>query len=257
MLEVITLILILSAGALEFAGLVRGRRISVLATAADLAALLLLVAGLVSISLNVGFPLIASFRGAMLAFCLALLAVAAFKTLADARPWAMGLTTVIRLVAALFFLPLLLPGLPPVPTELNPLLKSYWLLIHISAAIGGEAFFTASAATALFWFFFPAERKEIEKSARLFALIGFALYGAGALVCGMIWASEAWGTAWSWDPKETWALVTWIGYAIFLHARGSHKIPDTVKMIILLLAFGVAMFSFVGVNLLLHGLHGY
>jgi ABC-type transport system involved in cytochrome c biogenesis permease subunit len=87
--------------------------------------------------------------------------------------------------------------------------------------------------------------------------IGFPIFTLGGLIFGAIWADQAWGTYWSWDPKETWSLITWFFYAFYLHARllkgwRGHNIAVTSVV-----AFMVVIFTYLGVNLLLSGLHAY
>jgi cytochrome c-type biogenesis protein CcsB len=87
--------------------------------------------------------------------------------------------------------------------------------------------------------------------------IGFPLFTLGGLIFGAIWADQAWGVYWSWDPKETWSLITWFVYAFFLHARmmrgwKGHKISAVA-----VIGFISVMFTYLGVNLLLSGLHAY
>ena len=74
---------------------------------------------------------------------------------------------------------------------------------------------------------------------------------------GCIWAEQAWSTFWSWDPKETWALITWIVYAVFLHQRLRMKWRGRRMAWFSLIAFIFVMFTFVGVNTLMSGLHSY
>jgi cytochrome c-type biogenesis protein CcsB len=87
--------------------------------------------------------------------------------------------------------------------------------------------------------------------------IGFPIFTLGGLIFGAIWADQAWGTYWSWDPKETWSLISWFAYAFYLHARllkgwKGHKIA-----MVSLLGFVTVIFTYLGVNLLLSGLHSY
>lgn len=89
--------------------------------------------------------------------------------------------------------------------------------------------------------------------------IGFGLpvFTLGALVFGAIWAHRAWGAYWSWDPKETWALITWFIYAAYLHARYNSKMKGKVAAYITVLGFISTLFTYFGVNYLLSGLHSY
>ena len=77
------------------------------------------------------------------------------------------------------------------------------------------------------------------------------------ILSGAIWAEQAWSAFWTWDPKETWALITWILYAIYLHLRLRKKLSSKVMAWIVVIAVPVVLFTFVGVNTLLPGLHSY
>ncbi len=89
--------------------------------------------------------------------------------------------------------------------------------------------------------------------------IGFGLpvFTLGALIFGAIWAQRAWGAYWSWDPKETWALITWFIYAAYLHARYNSKMKGKAAAYITILGFISTLFTYFGVNYLLSGLHSY
>lgn len=89
--------------------------------------------------------------------------------------------------------------------------------------------------------------------------IGFGLpvFTLGALVFGAIWAHRAWGSYWSWDPKETWALITWFIYAAYLHARYNANLKGRAAAYITALGFISTLFTYFGVNYLLSGLHSY
>jgi cytochrome c-type biogenesis protein CcsB len=89
--------------------------------------------------------------------------------------------------------------------------------------------------------------------------IGFGLpvFTLGALVFGAIWAQRAWGAYWSWDPKETWALITWFIYAAYLHARYNSKMKGKAAAYLTVLGFISTLFTYFGVNYLLSGLHSY
>ena len=77
------------------------------------------------------------------------------------------------------------------------------------------------------------------------------------ILSGAIWAEQAWSAFWTWDPKETWALITWILYAIYLHLRMRKKMSGKVMAWFVVIAVPVVLFTFVGVNTLLPGLHSY
>jgi ABC-type transport system involved in cytochrome c biogenesis permease subunit len=87
--------------------------------------------------------------------------------------------------------------------------------------------------------------------------IGFPIFTLGALIFAMIWAAQAWGRFWGWDPKETWALITWLFYAAYLHFRLSRGWHGSKSAWMTVIGFIIVMFTLVGVNLLLAGLHSY
>ncbi len=85
----------------------------------------------------------------------------------------------------------------------------------------------------------------------------FPLWTFGVLVAGPIWAEYAWGRYWGWDPKEVWSLVTWVVYAAYLHARATAGWRGRPAAMIAIVGWLVFLFNFVGVNLLVSGLHSY
>lgn len=145
-------------------------------------------------------------------------------------------------------------ALPPIPA-----LQSGWLVLHVSCAFIGEAFFVASFVSALMFLFSKdaARRLDLDRITYLAVAVGYPIFTAGALVFGAIWAEKAWGRWWSWDPKETWALVTWFVYTIYLHARLVLRRRDSWPSILAVIGFLCTVFTFFGVNYLLPGLHSY
>lgn len=87
--------------------------------------------------------------------------------------------------------------------------------------------------------------------------VGFPVFTLGGLVFGAVWADQAWGRYWSWDPKETWSLITWFVYAFFLHARYLRGWKGQKIAIVAVIGFVSTIFTYLGVNLLLTGLHSY
>ena len=85
----------------------------------------------------------------------------------------------------------------------------------------------------------------------------FPLWTFAVLVAGPIWAEYAWGRYWGWDAKEIWALITWIIYAAYLHARATAGWRGRRAAVIALLGWGAFLFDFVGVNLFISGMHSY
>lgn len=87
--------------------------------------------------------------------------------------------------------------------------------------------------------------------------VGFPLFTLGAIVFAMIWAQKAWGSYWSWDPKETWALISWLFYSAYLHMRIVRGWAGRLAAWIAVIGFPLVIFTLVGVNLLISGLHSY
>lgn len=87
--------------------------------------------------------------------------------------------------------------------------------------------------------------------------VGFPIFTLGGLIFGAIWADQAWGVYWSWDPKETWSLITWFFYAFYLHARLMRGWRGRKVAVVAVLGFVAVVFTYLGVNLFLSGLHAY
>jgi len=87
-------------------------------------------------------------------------------------------------------------------------------------------------------------------------MIGFPLLTIG-IITGAAWANYAWGTYWSWDPKETWSLIVWFIYAAFLHARFTKGWVGKLAAWLSIIGFAATIFCYLGVNLFLSGLHSY
>ncbi len=146
---------------------------------------------------------------------------------------------------------------------LMPALHSYWLAIHVLAAIlASGAFFVGAVTAALFLVKDRAERRgkvslflsrlPATETLNLVSFrvnaIGFPIWTFAALITGPIWAEYAWGSYWNWDPKEVWAFITWVLYAAYLHARVTAGWKGQVAAIIALVAFSSLMWNFIGIN---------
>ena len=101
----------------------------------------------------------------------------------------------------------------------------------------------------------PTEERCDELTYRA-VLVGFPLLAAG-IALGAFWANDAWGRYWGWDPKETAALVTWLIFATYIHGRGLRQLRGARKAWIVVLGFFAVMFTYLGVNLWISGLHSY
>jgi cytochrome c-type biogenesis protein CcsB len=154
---------------------------------------------------------------------------------------------------------------------LVPALHSVWFLIHIvAAAISGAAFNVGGLMSILYLIKKRAEEggtvrgylrrlpdaRKIDLIAYRFLAFAFPLW-TFTVVAGAIWAEYAWGRYWGWDPKETWALVTWVIYACYLHARSTAGWRGTKAAVIAIIGLASFWFNFVGINLLVSGLHSY
>jgi ABC-type transport system involved in cytochrome c biogenesis permease subunit len=152
---------------------------------------------------------------------------------------------------------------PIAPPELQPpipALQSSWLVLHVTFSFVGEAFFAVSfiAAIASLAARDAEGRASLERVTATAVGIGYPVFTAGALIFGAIWAQFAWGSWWSWDPKETWALVTWLIYTAYLHTRFVRKLRGRVSAILAIVGFAFTVFTFFGVNYLpFGGLHSY
>ncbi len=161
------------------------------------------------------------------------------------------------------------PLMPKEATPLVPALQSYWLWLHVSVTLFGEAFFAVGFVTSIMYLI--ADSKEKKGTAGKSSLtaerldsisyrtiaIGFPLFTLGGLVFGMVWAYKAWGGYWSWDPKETWSLITWFVFALYLHTRIVMGWKGRRSALIAIIGFLAALFTYFGVNYLLAGLHSY
>jgi cytochrome c-type biogenesis protein CcsB len=224
---------------------------------------------------------------------LALLLVTTQLAYGDLRRGLRALTG-ITLVVALLWLGLARATTYVPARELQVSLNSVWLKIHVAAAIVGSTMFALSAIySAMFLIKNRSERKlagstvgaahidvferapedqqtpregwlsqrlpaakRLDELAHRTVQFAFPIW-TFAVVAGAIWAHVAWGRYWGWDPKETWALITWIVYAGYLHARATAGWKDRKAAILNVAAFGVVLFTYYGVNLWIPGLHSY
>ncbi len=156
---------------------------------------------------------------------------------------------------------------------LVPALHSYWLYVHVTAALLATGAFTVGALSSVLYL--VRSRAELRGtthrgiSARLpdaesidaftyrIHAFGFPVWTFAALIAGPIWARYAWGRYWGWDPKEVWAFITWVAYAAYLHARATAGWRGRRAAILALIGFSALLFNFVGINLFGSGLHSY
>jgi len=219
----------------------------------------LLLGALVFRSRFIGFPALTNLYEGLLFLTSAILAVLFFHTLNQ------GPSSVIRGGLLLSLVLLILASSPLIPDTIAPpipALRSSWLVLHVALAFVGEALFAIGFVAAALWFVTgdPEKKNSLDRLVYRSILAGYPLFTMGALVFGAVWASHAWGRFWSWDPKETWALITWLTYTLYLHARLISRQNPRVCNLIALAGFLFTLVTFLGVKYVSFGapsLHSY
>lgn len=144
--------------------------------------------------------------------------------------------------------------------QLIPALQSYWLWIHVSLAVLGEAAFAVAFVSSVVYL--VGKRRDRPDLALMDEItyravgIGFPLFTVGALFAGAVWAQRAWGTPWSWDPKETSSLIVWLVYAIYLHVRLVRGWSGAPAAWLSILGFVLTVVTILG-SRIMGGLHSY
>jgi len=190
------------------------------------------------------------------------------------RAWGLGLfvTGAVVLAMGLAETVIYTPAGPLVPA-----LQSYWLAIHVTAMTLATGVFFVAAVLGMVYL--SAERHArraaagraaashpilrrlpgpaaLDRLAYRTVMFGFPVWTFG-IMAGAIWADQAWGRYWGWDPVETWAFITWVVYAAFLHARATAGWRGRRAAWIQLAGFGCLLFNVIGVQIVLTGLHSY
>ncbi len=149
-------------------------------------------------------------------------------------------------------------------TELMPALRSFWFNFHIGAAALSYSIFLVAACVAVRYVVQHRKgEKEDSLKMRQLEYLSFRLTSLGYLlltaviVIGAVWAEAAWSAYWTWDPKEVWALITWIIYSVYFHIRAGRKKSGLWLCWYVILAVPAFLFTFAGVNKLIPGLHSY
>ncbi|MGH8892022.1 MAG: c-type cytochrome biogenesis protein CcsB [Actinomycetes bacterium] len=155
--------------------------------------------------------------------------------------------------------------------QLVPALKSVWLVIHVSAAIIASGILTVGFAQTIC--FLVQDRRErtgagrsfmdrlpsaaaLDRSAYRMHAFAYPIW-TFAVIAGAIWAENAWGRYWGWDPKETWAFITWMVYTAYLHARATAGWKGRRAAYVALAGYGTFLFNYLVVNIWLVGFHSY
>ncbi|MFJ2084455.1 c-type cytochrome biogenesis protein CcsB [Micromonospora chokoriensis] len=184
------------------------------------------------------------------------------------RKLGLFLTLVMVLLVATAELVLYVPIVPLVPA-----LNSYWFVIHVSTIVFASGIFLFGAVPAVGFLM----RNGYEKGKRSFPYtlakrlpgaaglerLTFTLHAFAfpiftfAVIAGAIWAEAAWGRPWGWDPKETWAFISWVVYAGYLHARATPSVRRNVATWLAVIGFLTVLMNLFGVNIFFTGLHSY
>ena len=155
---------------------------------------------------------------------------------------------------------------------LIPALQSNWLIAHVMTCFIGYGAFAVAGGLGVMYLLKKSavkrglsenslagglpELKVIDDLTHKTIVFGFMWLTAG-IITGAVWANEAWGTYWSWDPKETWSIITWFVYAVTLHARFTRGWSGSRIAWLAIIGFISVFFTYFGVNFLLSGLHSY
>ena len=155
---------------------------------------------------------------------------------------------------------------------LIPALQSNWLIAHVVTCFIGYAAFAVAGGLGLMYLI---KRRAVQRQAPADSIVGSLpelrviddlthrtivfgfLWLSAGIITGAVWANEAWGTYWSWDPKETWSIITWFLYASTLHARFTRGWSGRRIAWLAIAGFFAVFFTYFGVNFLLSGLHSY
>lgn len=159
-----------------------------------------------------------------------------------------------------------------IAAPVQPALQSYWLVIHVSAAIIGSGVFLVPGVASVLYLFRAAHDDNpakfprfgpklptadvLDRIAYRTTIFAFPVFTFGVL-CGAVWAEAAWGRFWGWDPKETVAFVAWVVYAAYLHSRATAGWRGKRAAIINIVGFSATVFNLFFVNLVTSGLHSY
>ena len=175
-------------------------------------------------------------------------------------PWLLIFVIAVLMIAAVW----LYKPVAPLTEALN----SYWLVIHVVAAVIATAAFSIGGILVILWLAKDrAEKKAAAKGVELTGYLaripdtktldrisyrmhafGFPVWTFAVLITGPIWAHEAWSRYWNWDPKEVWAFITWVVYAAYLHARTTAGMRGKVASVLALVGLATLWWSFIGVN---------
>ena len=163
-----------------------------------------------------------------------------------------------------FVMVFLMVGVLALYTPVEPLteaLNSYWLVIHVFAASLATGAFTLGGIASIIylvkrrypeaasgWMSRVPSLASLDRTAYRIHAFGFVLWTFAVLITGPIWAHQAWGSYWNWDPKEVWAFITWVVYAGYLHARATAGWKGRNAAILAIVGLATLWFNFIGIN---------
>ena len=190
------------------------------------------------------------------AWCISLLAIFLHRSVKES--WMGALT------AAAAFLIISFAALQPRKiSELMPALRSAWFAFHIGSAVFSYSGFMIAACVSIRYLLLNKKTSLPEGQLERLDYLSYRLIAFGFLMLtvtiltGCIWAEQAWSAFWTWDPKETWALITWLIYAAYLHLRLQKKWRGKRMAVFAVIGIICVLFTFIGVNVLFTGLHSY
>jgi len=166
--------------------------------------------------------------------------------------WRLPLMLVYTMLMALLFLFLNYLNPDTFDKTLMPALQSPWFIPHVVVYIVGYAFLGFSSLIGVYGLYLYYKGEDVEETLLMadnIVYIGFAFLTFG-LLFGALWAKEAWGHYWTWDPKETWAFLTWLAYLLYIHYRLRKKQSPKAALWIVSIAFVVLLICWSGINYL-------
>ena len=156
-----------------------------------------------------------------------------------------------------------LPGDMQKALPLVPALQSNWLMMHVSMMITSYAILILGSLLCILYFVLSKTTQNTNNLLNKLDIWSYRTIGLGfplltiGIIAGAVWANEAWGSYWSWDPKETWALITWLSFAVYLHARIVKGWNGERVALLGSVGFIIVWICYLGVNFLGKGLHSY
>ena len=171
------------------------------------------------------------------------------------------LVALISLLCALSLLRLNFSAVPNEPVLFLPSLKSYWLVAHVTLSFTAYAMYALAALMGIWALCTPSklnpQHNVLLALIRSLCLNATLIFTVGGLIFGAVWAQQSWGRFWAWDPKETWALITWCSYVLMLHIDYRKHLGTRQIALWSIVNFCIVLFTYIGVSALFAGLHSY